>query len=40
MCKKETLNVVATSRLLKLFTRADFGTFEIMETFALRARAS
>ena len=38
--KKERLSMsFAMSRLLKMFMRADFGTFEIKETFALSARA-
>ena len=27
------------SRLLKMFTRADFGAYEIMETYGIGARA-
>ena len=27
------------SRLLKMFTRVDFGTYEIMETYGIGARA-
>ena len=34
-----TFDVYDMSRLLKMFTRADFGTYEIMETYGIGARA-
>ena len=37
--RKETFNVYDMSRLLKMFTRVDFGTYEIMETYGIGARA-
>ena len=37
--RKGTFNVYDMSRLLKMYMRADFGTYEIIETFAIGVRA-